>query len=763
MTGEHVLICVAWPYANGPLHLGHVAGCYLPPDIQARFERARGNRVLMVSGSDEHGTPITVTAEQKNITPQQVVDEYHALNAQALLDLGCSWEPKVDSRGIEYGGSMFNRTTDPRHKRMVQENFLQLMNAGFFETKTMEQYYEIHQDGGGRFLPDRYVEGTCPACSEDGARGDQCDSCGATYEAAELQNPVSKMNPSAPIEIRDTDHMFYRLDAFQEVLEKHAAHQQSSWKSNVRAMTKQWLDMGLRSRAVTRDLSWGIPLPMDGDEWDGKCVYVWFEAVQGYSTCARIWAEEFAAPAKHSLGKDAWRQWWCIAEDGTKPRHLYFLGKDNIPFHTVIWPALIMGLNHANSGKTIEEPVQLPGPGDFSLETNVPAMEYLMLAGGQFSKSRKHAVWLPSFLERFDPDTLRYYLGINMPENHDTDFNWPDFVEKINSELIAAYGNFVHRVLTLGARLPSDKTGPFTEFDDLSNTVETQRKLEELHASLTDSLTRHRYKEALRFAMNAAQVGNQLLQSATPWKYLSESDDGTNPSYNNDRKASLASLSFGWRIARFLAITMQPFLPFSSERLWNSLGQTGDVSNIPWDSAIDWTIPMTWNDAKPEPLFQRLDLEEILASEQSLVDSSESTDDTDHTVKGGKKKNTTKENTKMTEAPEGIAYLDFETFMEVDLRTGKILTVEEHPNADRLYVVSIDDGTETGRTICAGLKEYYSAEEMVGKSVVFVANLKPRTLRGVASEGMMLAADDGEGNVRLISIDGDISTGSQVR
>ena len=264
--------------------------------------------------------------------------------------------------------------------------------------------------------------------------------------------------------------------------------------------------------------------------------------------------------------------------------------------------------------------------------------------------------------------------------------------------------------------------------------------------------------------MNAAQVGNQLLQSATPWKFLSESGDGSNHDYQDERNAAMASLSFGWRIARFLAITMQPFLPFSSKRLWTSLGQEGEVSETPWDSALDWNVPMTWNEAKPEPLFQRLDLDEILASEQSLVELADVKEQPGHSVKGGKKKkNISKEDKKMTEAPEGIAYLDFETFMEVDLRVGKILTVEDHPNADRLFVVSIDDGTEQGRTICAGLKEFYSADEMVGKSVVFVANLKPRALRGVNSEGMMLAADDSNGTVRLITIDGDISTGSQVR
>lgn len=761
MSGEHVLICVAWPYANGPLHLGHVAGCYLPPDIQSRFERARGNRVLMVSGSDEHGTPITVSAEQDGITPQDVVDKYHAINSKALLELGCTWEPNVDPRGIEYGGALFNRTSDPRHKKMVQDNFIQLMDAGLFETKTMKQFYEKNPDGatGGRFLPDRYIEGTCPSCNEEGARGDQCDACGATYEAIELKNPVSKMNPEAEIEIRDTDHMFYRLDFFQEVLEQHANEQHSVWKSNVRAMTKQWLDMGLRPRAVTRDLSWGIPLPLEDAEWEGKCVYVWFEAVQGYSTCARIWAQDFAT--EHELGSDAWRKWWCVDENGESPRHLYFLGKDNIPFHTVIWPALIMGLNHAKNGKTLNDAAQLPGPGDLALESNVPAMEYLMLAGGQFSKSRKHAVWLPSFLDRFDPDTLRYYLGINMPENHDTDFNWPDFVEKINSELIAAYGNFVHRVLTLGARLEMTAQGPFSPFDDLSTTYDVQEKLESLHEQITESLHRHRYKEALRFAMNAAQTGNQMLQSATPWKYLTTEG---NEEYIALRNTSLSRLAFGWRISRYLAIVMQPFLPFSSAKLWKALGQEGEVTDVHWDSAIDWSVPMSWTNATPEPLFKRLDLEEILASEQSLVDSKESAEQPGHSVKGGKKsKKKSKGENDMTDAPEGTTYLNFETFMEVDLRVGKISAVEDHPNADRLFVVTLEDGTEEGRTICAGLKEFYTPEQMVGKTVVFVANLKPRPLRGVTSEGMMLAADDGEGNVKLVTVDGEISTGSQVR
>ena len=517
-------------------------------------------------------------------------------------------------------------------------------------------------------------------------------------------------------------------------------------------MTKQWLDMGLRPRAVTRDLSWGIPLPLEDKEWQDKCVYVWFEAVQGYTTCAQIWSESIATKAGHPDGKESWKKWWMVDTNGDTPRHLYFLGKDNIPFHTVIWPALIMGLNHANAGKNSTQPVELPTVGELALETNVPAMEYLMLAGGQFSKSRKHAVWLPSFLERFDPDTLRYYLSINMPENHDTDFNWPDFVEKINSELIAAYGNFVHRILTLGARLPKTVNGPFVSLEMNNITDMHSEKLEKLHLAITTSLERHRYKEALRYVMNAAQYGNQIIQAATPWKYLGDKFDGSDVA-----KESLASLAFGWRICRYLAVVTQPFLPFSAQKLWDSLGQPGQVAQTDWYSAIDWQVDMTWNDKNPEPLFKRLELDEILKQEQSLVSKVATDSNFISNVKGGKKGGK-----KMNKQIEGIQYLDFNDFMKVELKVGKITSVEEHPNADKLYVVNLDDG-DKGRVICAGIKQYYTAEQLTGMQVIFVSNLQPRPLRGVTSEGMMLAADDGNGLVKLITVDGEISTGSTVR
>ena len=744
--GDHVLVCVAWPYANGPLHLGHVAGCYLPPDIHARFERSRGNRVLMVSGSDEHGTPITVTAEQEGVSPQSIVDEFHDVNAQALLDLGCTWMPNIDQRGAEYGGSLFNRKSDPRHKEKVQENFSLLYNAGFFEKRTMQQYFEIHPGGGGRFLPDRYIEGTCPACGAEGARGDQCDSCGATYESTELKNPVSKMNPELTVEIRDTEHLFYRLDLFQNALEQHAANNHQFWKPNVRAMTKQWLDMGLRPRAVTRDLEWGIEVPLEGDEWIGKCIYVWFEAVQGYLTCSQIWSESFATTK-------SWEDWW-IEDSDKNQRHYYFLGKDNVPFHTVIWPAILMGLNHARNGKTADDPITLPMNGDLRLEDNVPAMEYLMLAGGQFSKSRKHAIWLPSFLERFDPDTLRYYLSINMPESHDTDFTWNEFVDRINNELIATYGNFVNRVLSLSSRLPDTPGGEsLSSFDSVDIHSELCSTLEQLHSNMTTSLEKHRYKEALRTAMTAAQHGNQLLQSAMPWKHLKSEKD------SEGRFESLSSLAFGWRICRYLAVVTQTFLPFSAKRLWNMLGISYEIEKTSWQDATDWTVSVPDILPSYEPLFKRLDVEKIVQEEQSLVDDGKESKNVIHAVKGGKKE---KKNMK-EKAPEGIEYLDFDTFMKVELKVGRITKVENHPNADRLYVVHLDDGSEDGRTICAGIKEYYTEAELTNKFVVFVANLKPRPLRGVVSEGMMLAADDNDGTVKLITIDGEITTGSTVR
>ena len=686
----------------------------------------------MCSGSDEHGTPITLSAEEMGISPQEVVDKYHGVNTQALADLGCSWVNPVDPRGIEFGGALYNRTTDPMHKEIVQEVFTQLLESGFLERKSMQQYCSVNREGRVRFLPDRYVEGKCPVCSEDGARGDQCDSCGATYEAHELIDPRSKLDVESEIEVRDTEHFFLRLNDFQISLEAHSSERKAVWKPNVRSMSKNWLDMGLRSRAVTRDIEWGIEIPLDGEEWGNKRIYVWFEAVQGYYTCARIWAERYAAPSGHTDGIDAWKNWWMVPEEGESPRHIYFMGKDNIPFHTIIWPAILMGLN----AKDASEVSHVPEPGGMVLEDNVSSNEYLMLQGGQFSKSRRHGVWLPSYLERYDPDALRYYLSINMPETHDTDFRWDEYVDRVNNELIGTYGNFVHRVMTLAHRLQSDGGNPLARYDDHESHRETIALVNEKVSSAIDSMERQRFKEALRSIMGIAQIGNSILQDAAPWKHLKGED-------SPESRKSLSSLALSWRICSCLAVCMRPFIPFSSERLWSMLGNESNIDAILLEDSMNGTDPLSWNPEAPNPLFTRLDLEEILESEESLSDS--------------------KDNDSSPSPENGGDYIDFEDFMKVEMRTGRIVSVEDHPNADKLFVITIDEGSGSTRTVCAGLKGHYEPSELEGLNVVFVANLEPRKLRGVMSEGMILAADDGEGGVRVLTTEGDILSGSRVR
>ena len=734
---EYVAIFMAWPYANGPLHLGHVAGNCLPADIQYRYERARGRSVLMCSGSDEHGTPITLTAEEEGVSPQEIVDRFHEMNSKALIDLGCSWGVNVDSRGVEYGGALYNRTSDPRHKELVREVFTLLLESDLMSSEIMQQYCSISDDGAVRFLPDRYVEGDCPVCSSSGARGDQCDECGATYEANELVNPRSKLNPKASIEIRDTEHLFFRLDLFQKSLEAHYEERKETWRPNVRAMTKNWLDMGLRPRAVTRDIEWGIELPLEGEEWHSKRVYVWFEAVQGYYTCARIWAEQYAVKAEHPDGNDAWGRWWKVSEDGREPKHIYFMGKDNIPFHTIIWPAIIMGMNAANSDGTI---THLPTPGHLALENNVPANEYLMLQGGQFSKSRRHAVWLPSFLSRFDPDTLRYYLSINMPEGHDTDFRWDEFVDRVNNELIGTYANFVHRVMTLAHRLPSDGGNPLSSFFDPTDYQEYSSNVQKLMNEAIQSMERQRFKEALRGIMSIAQLGNSILQTAAPWEHLEDPD-------SDEARASLSALAYSWSLCRGLAVALRPFMPFQSDRLWEMLGEDDDIDTILWDESFTYA-DLNWNSDKPSHLFRRLDLDDILATELALVeDESDSKVNESDTVPGD----------------SGSGYIEFEDFKKVEMRTGRISSVEDHPDADKLYVITIEDGPGTSRTVCAGLKGIIDASDLLGLNVVYVANLKPRKLRGVLSEGMLLAAEDEEGRVSVLTMNDDISPGSIVR
>ena len=497
-------------------------------------------------------------------------------------------------------------------------------------------------------------------------------------------------------------------------------------------MTKNWLDMGLRPRAVTRDIEWGISIPLEDEDWQSKRVYVWFEAVQGYYSCARIWASRNASAAGHPDGKDAWKNWWQVSESGESPKHIYFMGKDNIPFHTIIWPAIIMGLNASKPS----EISHLPGPGDLVLEDNVCANEYLMLQGGQFSKSRKHAVWLPSYLEQYDADSLRYYLSINMPETHDADFRWDEYVDRVNNELIGTYGNFVHRVMTLSHRLQCHSGNPLSKYDRFSDHSKALRQVENQIANAIESMEKQRFKEALRSIMGIAQIGNSILQDAAPWKHIKEDE-------SDERSSSLSSLALSWRICSCLAVCMRPFIPFSSDKLWGMLGNKNDIDSVLWEDSMDMETNLFWNPETPKPLFTRLDLEEILDRENLLVDS--------------------KDNDETPPQEDGGGYIDFEDFMKVEMRTGRIVSVDDHPNADKLFVITIDEGSDSTRTVCAGLKGHYEPSDLEGLNVVFVANLEPRKLRGVMSEGMILAADDGEGGVKVLTTHGDIQSGSRVR
>ena len=497
-------------------------------------------------------------------------------------------------------------------------------------------------------------------------------------------------------------------------------------------MTKNWLDMGLRSRAVTRDIEWGITIPLEGVEWESKRVYVWFEAVQGYYTCARIWASEYAKNSGHPDGKNAWKNWWTVAESGDSPKHIYFMGKDNIPFHTIIWPAIIMGLNASESNKVSHKPKS----GHLALESNVSANEYLMLQGGQFSKSRRHAVWLPSYLEQYDPDALRYYLSINMPETHDTDFRWDEYVDRVNNELIGTYGNFVHRVMTLAHRLESSNGNPLSPYDMPEEHLSTISDVRKLIFKAIESMEKQRFKEALRFIMGIAQIGNVLLQDAAPWKHI---NDAESPA----RTRSLSALALSWRICSCLAVCMRPFIPFSSDRVWKMMGNDWNIDTVLWEESMETETQLCWQDTKPKPLFSRLDLEDILKTESRLEDSKDNVIRITPKDKGGS--------------------IDFEDFMKVEMRTGKVISVEDHPNADKLFVITIEDAPGSRRTVCAGLKGHYEPSELEGLNVVYVANLEPRKLRGVISEGMLLAADDGEGGVRILTTEGEIEPGSRVR
>jgi len=549
---EKIFIGVAWPYADGPLHLGHVAGAYLPADIFVRYHRIKGNEVLMVSGSDQHGTPITIKAEQEGKAPSEIATQYH----QQFLD---SWQ----KLGISF--DLFTTTGTANHAEVAHDIFLTLLDRGYIYKATVSQPYCPHCQ---RFLADRYVEGTCPYCDSAGARGDQCEQCGKPMNPVELIDPRCRLCAATP-QFRDSEHFFLKLTAFEDRLLAWVK-QQTHWRPNVLNFTTRYLEQGLKDRAITRDIEWGISVPVDG--FENKRIYVWFEAVIGYLSATKEWA-------KSSGDAEKWRSFWQ-----GDVKSYYFIGKDNIPFHTIIWPAMLMGYD------------------DLNLPYDVPANEFLTIEGRRLSTSRNWAVWLPDYLSRYDPDPLRYLLSINMPETGDTNFSWREFVRRNNDELVATYGNLVHRVLTFVYRSFDGCVPMAGEFDSQSQAV---IGMAEDTLNTVDGLLYHcHFKEAMKSAMSLAQETNRYLDDKSPWKIIKQ-----------DRQASATALYVAITVLSALSTVLYPFLPFSSQRLHNFLGFDGRVEDDGWQLHVP---PPGQRLLSPEPLFSKLD-EDLVEEETSRL------------------------------------------------------------------------------------------------------------------------------------------------
>lgn len=628
-----VFIGVAWPYANGVIHVGGLAGCYLPPDIFARYNRMKGNEVLMVSGSDMHGTPTTVCAEEEGVEPEVIANRYHEINARSLERLGLSFD-------------LFLNTEHPTHFEIVKDFMLDFWKKGhIYEKEMLLPYCKTC----ARFLPDRYVEGTCPHCGHVGARGDQCDECGKILDPEDLTDPYCTTCKEKP-EMKTRNHLFFRLTAFEEPLKEYIKDK-TYWRPSVLNFTRNWLESGLIDRPVSRDIAWGIPIPIEGHE--DKKVYVWFEAFMGYFSMAVEWARRQGSP-------EAWKDFWQNPE----VRHYYFLGKDNIPFHTIFWPAVLLAR------------------GNLNLPYDVPANEFMRFEGEQFSKSRGVTLEIDKLLDYYPADSLRYYLTVNMPENRDSDFSWQDFITRNNTELLASYGNFVHRVLTF-VNKHFGEVPPMVELTKRDK--EAIERIEQTWKNVDDNLARVRLKDSMKEIMSLSRFGNQFFDAVGPWTLVKV-----------DKAACGTSLNVSLKIVKALCILSAPFLPFSSSRLWRNLGYESDVHTQSLEEALK-EMEVGQRIGKPSPLFEKIELPEEASEAESLL----------------------------------------------DLRVGKVLSVEDHPDADKLYILSVDLGDEK-RQLVAGLKGYYTSNDLLGKDLVILCNLQPAKLRGIESYGMLLAAEDRE-------------------
>jgi methionyl-tRNA synthetase len=679
-----IFIGVAWPYANGAMHLGHIAGSLLAPDIFSRYHRMRGNRVLMVSGSDMHGTPITVTAEKEGVEPEVIAERYHEMNHKAIQDMQIKFD-------------LYLKTSHPDHKKVVQEIFRTHMDKGYIYEKVIEAFYCSDCQ---RYLPDRYVEGECPHCNAQGARGDQCDECGKTLDPLELTTPICKLCSSTPV-VQETKHLFFKFSAFQSKLEKYVSDKKH-WRKNTINFTKNWLKIGIRDRAVTRDLQWGIEIPVDG--FQNKRIYVWFEAVMGYFSMSKAWAERQGNP-------ELWQDFWKDAEC----RHYYFLGKDNIPFHTIIWPAILMGYDQG-----------------LNLPYDVPANEFLRMSGEQFSKSRGISISVNDLLQKYDADQLRYYLTVNMPENRDYDFTWEDFYSKINNELVSTLGNFIHRVLSFSAK----------HFEKVPEAYRLRPEDEKAIAAINEkvdsiakSLEACEFKPAIRGLMDLAQFGNQYIDQKAPWK-----------SRKDDIEDCETGLHICLRMVKALAITGAPFMPQSMDKVWSLLGYRGTVHESCWEDAKS-DVPTGRPLQIPKPVFRPIEVEK------------------DDTAEANEKPDA-KPDTKAAAKPDTSLVVDSEREMDdmknLDLRIGTVIEIKNHPNADKLYVMQVDLGSER-RQLVAGLRPYYEMEELEGSQIVVICNLKAAVLRGEPSQGMLFAADDAKGTVTALRPTQPVEPGTRLK
>jgi methionyl-tRNA synthetase len=670
------LITSALPYANGPIHIGHLAGVYVPSDIYTRFLRMRGEDVISICGSDEHGVPITLKARKEGITPQEVVDRYHELNKKAFADFGIAFD-------------IYSRTSNKIHYETASQFFRKLYDQGEFIEKTSSQYYD---EEAACFLADRYITGTCPHCGNENAYGDQCEKCGTSLSPTDLINPKSTISGSAPV-MRDTLHWYLPLDKYEPWIRKWILEDHTEWKTNVYGQCKSWLDQGLQPRAVSRDLDWGVPVPVEGAE--GKVLYVWFDAPIGYISATR------------ELTPD-WEKYW----KDPQTRMVHFIGKDNIVFHCIIFPAM------------------LKAEGSYILPDNVPANEFLNLENDKISTSRNWAVWLHEYLDDFPgkQDSLRYALCASAPETKDNDFTWKDFQARNNNELVAILGNFVNRTLVLtanyyGGTVPSP--GEMSAYD-----TETVKSIMTCRENVGSNLEAFRFRQALAEAMNLARLGNKYLADTEPWKVVK-----TNP----ERVKTIMYISL--QITANLAILLEPFLPFSMDRLRGWLSITG----LHWDAAgRSDLLPPGHTVTSGELLFSKIEDAEIEKQVKKLLDT--------------RKAN---ENAAAPALPQKED-VTFDEFTRMDIRTATILEAEKVAKTTKLIRLKVDTGIDV-RTIVSGIAEHFTPEELPGKSISVIVNLAPRTIKGIESKGMVLLAEDENGKLVFVTPEKKIKNGSTVK